>query len=91
VKTTPEENKAIMEETIAYFGTYTVDEAAETISLRVEASTFPYQIGSEQTLRHVAVGPVGVGRAEYEVRVPRSSAAHGAGCLARRSAAASTL
>ena len=41
MKSTPAENKAIMEGSIAYFGTYTVDEAAKTISMRVETSTFP--------------------------------------------------
>jgi hypothetical protein len=48
MKSTPEENKAIMEGSIAYFGTYTVDEAAKTISMRVETSTFPNQVGIEQ-------------------------------------------
>ena len=58
MKTTPEENKAVMEGSIAYFGTYTVDEATETISLRVEASTFPNQVGSEQkrNLASITVG-----------------------------------
>jgi hypothetical protein len=48
MKSTPAENKAIMEGSIAYFGTYTVDEAAKTISMRVETSTFPNQVGMEQ-------------------------------------------
>ena len=48
MKTTSEENKAVMEGSIAYFGTYTVDEAGKSISLRVEASTFPNQVGNEQ-------------------------------------------
>jgi hypothetical protein len=48
MKTTSEENKAVMEGSIAYFGTYTVDEAGKTISLRVDASTFPNQVGNEQ-------------------------------------------
>ena len=37
-----------MEGSIAYFGTYTVDEAGKSISLRVDASTFPNQVGVEQ-------------------------------------------
>ena len=48
MKTTPEENKAVMEGSIAYYGTYTVDETAKTPTLRVEASSFPHQVGSEQ-------------------------------------------
>jgi hypothetical protein len=34
MKSTPEENKAIMEGSIAYFDTYTVDEAAKTSACR---------------------------------------------------------
>ena len=48
MKSTPAEDKAIMEGSIAYFGTYTVDEVAKTISMRVETSTFPNQVGMEQ-------------------------------------------
>jgi Lipocalin-like domain len=48
MKTTPEENKAVMEGSIAYYGTYTVDEMGKTVTLRVEASSFPNQVGSEQ-------------------------------------------
>ena len=48
MKTTPEESKAIAEGSIAYFGTYTIDEAGRTVSLQVEASTFPNQVGAEQ-------------------------------------------
>jgi len=48
MKTTPEENKAVMEGSIAYYGTYTVDETGKTVTLRVEASSFPNQVGSEQ-------------------------------------------
>jgi hypothetical protein len=33
---------------IAYYGTYTVDEPGKTVTLRVEASSFPDQVGSEQ-------------------------------------------
>jgi len=45
---TPEEAKAIVSGAIGLFGTYTVDEAAKVITLRVEASTFPNQVGSDQ-------------------------------------------
>jgi hypothetical protein len=48
MKTTPEENKAVMEGSIAYYGTYTVDETGKTITLRIEASSFPNQVGNEQ-------------------------------------------
>lgn len=45
---TPEEAKAIVGGAIGYFGTYTVDEANKTITLHIEASSFPNQLGSEQ-------------------------------------------
>jgi hypothetical protein len=47
-RTTPEESKAIVEGTIAYFGTYSVDETRKRVTLHVEASTLPNQVGSEQ-------------------------------------------
>jgi len=45
---TPDENKAIVEGSIAHYGTYTVDEAGKTLVLRVEASTFPNWDKAEQ-------------------------------------------
>ena len=48
MKTTPAENQVVMEGTIAYYGTYTVGETGKTVSLRVEASSFPNHVGSEQ-------------------------------------------
>jgi Lipocalin-like domain len=45
---TPEEAKAIVGGAISYFGTYTVDEAGKTLILRIEASSFPNQLGVEQ-------------------------------------------
>ena len=44
---TPEEAKAIVSGSIAYYGTYTVDETAKIISFRTEASSFPNQVGIE--------------------------------------------
>ena len=45
---TPDENKAIVEGSIAHYGTYTVDEAGKTLVLRIEASTFPNWDKAEQ-------------------------------------------
>jgi hypothetical protein len=45
---TPEEAKAITAGAIGYFGTYSVDEATKTITLRIEASSFPNLIGADQ-------------------------------------------
>jgi hypothetical protein len=44
---TPEEAKAVMTGLIAYFGTFSVDDA-KAIAFTIEASTFPNQVGSVQ-------------------------------------------
>src|SRR5262249_20265332 len=41
MKTTPEENKAVVEGLIAYYGTYTVNDADKTFDLHLERSSFP--------------------------------------------------
>jgi hypothetical protein len=71
MKTTPEENKAVVEGSIAYFGTYTVNEADRTIALKIERSSFPNMNGtigkrivtalSEDEMRYINPGPVGGG------------------------------
>jgi len=45
---TAEEAKAVMAGSIAYFGTYTVDDANKVISLRMDASTFANQLSTDQ-------------------------------------------
>jgi len=42
---TSEEAKAIVSGVVSYYGTYTVDEANKGITLRVEASSLPNQLG----------------------------------------------
>lgn len=44
----PAEYKAIALGTNAYFGTYSVDEAAKTFTLNIEGATFPNWVGQEQ-------------------------------------------
>ncbi len=46
---TAEEYKAVSQGAIAHFGRYTVDEAAKTITFRIDTSTFPNWNGAEQT------------------------------------------
>jgi Lipocalin-like domain len=46
-KVTPQEAQAINVGSIAYFGTYTVDEPSKTVSLKIESSTYPNQLGTE--------------------------------------------
>jgi len=45
---TPEEAKAIATGMIAYFGSYTVDDASKTVTLRLDSSTLPNQLGVDQ-------------------------------------------
>ena len=45
---TPEEAKGIVDGSIAYYGTYTVDEGSKIITLKIEASTFANQIAADQ-------------------------------------------
>ncbi len=45
---TPEENRAVVQGSIAHFGRYTVNEADKTITFHIETSTFPNWNGAEQ-------------------------------------------
>ena len=45
---TPEENKAVVQGSIAYFGTYSVSEADHTLNFHIEGSTFPNWRGVDQ-------------------------------------------
>jgi len=47
-KATADEAKAIFEGSIGYFGSYTIDEPNKTIVYRLEGSTFPNQMGTDQ-------------------------------------------
>ena len=49
-KATPEEAKALVDGAIAYSGTYTVDEPSKTITLRIEATTFPNQSPNQKRI-----------------------------------------
>ena len=45
---TADENKAVVQGSIAYFGTYSVNEAERSYTVQVEASTFPNWRGTAQ-------------------------------------------
>jgi hypothetical protein len=47
-KTNPEDAGGLIVESIAYYGTYTVNDAERVAILHPEASTFPNQIGTDQ-------------------------------------------
>ncbi len=46
----PEENKAIVQGSLAFFGTYSVDEADRAVILHVESATFPNWDGTDRKL-----------------------------------------
>jgi hypothetical protein len=48
LKGTTEENKAVVEGSYAYFGTYAVNEADRTFTVHVEGATFPNFEGADQ-------------------------------------------
>ena len=48
---TPEEYKAVVQGSIAYFGTYSVNEADKVITAQIEGSTFPNAIGGPDQKR----------------------------------------
>ena len=45
---TADENKAVVQGTIAHFGTYTVNEQDKSITFHIETSTFPNWNGTDQ-------------------------------------------
>ena len=48
-KATAEEARAIVAGSLAYYGTYTVNEATKTIVPTVQGSTFPNMVGADQS------------------------------------------
>jgi hypothetical protein len=51
VSGTAEENRAVVQGSIALFGTYTVEESTRTIIRRIESGTFPNWVGQEQRVQ----------------------------------------
>lgn len=45
---TPDENRAVVQGSVAFFGTYSVEDAGKTLVLRIENGTFPNWDGAEQ-------------------------------------------
>ena len=48
LESTPDENKSAVQGAIAYFGTYTVNEADHTLNFHIERCTFPNWDGTDQ-------------------------------------------
>ncbi len=53
---TPEENKAMSQGVVAYFGTYTVDEPNHVVTLHIEQSSFPNWNGTDQKRKFAFTG-----------------------------------
>ena len=53
---TPEENAAIVQGTIAYFGTYSVSVEDHLVTVHVEGSTFPNWVGTDQKRLFTIIG-----------------------------------
>jgi hypothetical protein len=70
-KGTPEENKAVVEGSIAHFGRYTIDEKDKTITFHVESSTFPNWDGKPQKRPFTVKGD------ELSYKVPTASTGTG--------------
>jgi lysozyme family protein len=45
--TTPEEDRAVAHAVLSYFGTYSVNEADRTFTIKIERSSYPNQSGNE--------------------------------------------
>jgi len=53
---TPEENAAIVQGTIAYFGTYSISVEDRLVTVHVEGSTFPNWVGTDQKRLFTIIG-----------------------------------
>src|SRR5258706_11302940 len=53
---TPEENAAIVQGTIAYFGTYSVSVEDHLVTVHVEGGTFPNWVGTDQKRLFTIIG-----------------------------------
>ena len=64
---TPEESKAIVEGSLAHFGTISVNAEEKTITFKIETSTFPNSDGTEQKRPFTVTGD------ELKLTVPAAS------------------
>ena len=77
---TADENKAVVQGSIAHFGTYTINESARTISFHIDTSTFPNWNGTDQTRPFAVTGdqlkwvtPASTGTGSAEVVLKRAN------------------
>jgi len=55
-KATADESQKIVHGSIGYFGSYTVDAANKTMTVRIEGATFPNWVGTSQTRSYAIAG-----------------------------------
>jgi hypothetical protein len=55
---TAEENKAVVQGSLAYFGAYAVDDAGKTWSVQIEGATFPNWMGRSEKRTFAITGDV---------------------------------
>ncbi len=77
-KGTAEENRAVVQGSIAYFGTYSIDTTEKALASTIEGSTFPAWIGQVQKRKYTLagdqlqwVGVVGTGGGTLAVTLKR--------------------
>jgi hypothetical protein len=77
---TPEENRSVVQGSIAHFGRYSIDEAGKSITFHIQTSTFPNWNGTDQkrpvtisgdTLKWVTPSSTGAGSAEVVLQRAR--------------------
>jgi hypothetical protein len=59
-KPSPDEAQAIAAGSIAYFGTYSVDEATKTVNLKIDGTTLANQLGMAQKRTIISIGADGM-------------------------------
>ena len=78
---TPEENKAMAEGVLSYFGTYSVNNADKTVTVHIEASSFPNWEGTDQVRSVTITGD----ELKYTAPVSSTGGASGAQAIWKRS------
>jgi hypothetical protein len=75
---TAEENKAVVQGSMAYFGAYAVDDAGKTWSVQIEGATFPNWMGRSEKRTFAIAGDV------LTVSIPKASTGLAATLVWRR-------
>src|SRR5262249_38593521 len=77
-KATAKESEKIVRGSLAYFGTYTTNEAQKSFTVQIEGSTFPNWVGTSDTLSYAISGD------ELRIADPTASGGRPATVLLKR-------